>query len=298
MLVLLFIVIQVFGLYTVQRYTETRINEEGGVVVVHKDTVFGEQPEIEDKNYSFLPIIIVILFGTLLILVLIKFRLGNFWRYGFLAAVFFAIAITLGVYVHFLLAAVLAVILAWLKVFRPNFYLHNLTELLIYPGIAIVLIPLLNITSAIILLLMISVYDVYAVRKSKHMIKLAKFQTGNRAFAGLFIPYNMKMGAVENKKAGKRSKKERFSAKDKSKTAILGGGDIAFPLIFSAVVYERFLVRGFMPNIAFLIVSIISLTATLSLIYLFVRSEKGRYYPAMPVITIGCLVGWVITMLF
>ena len=55
----------------------------------------------------------------------------------------------------------------------------------------------------------------YAVWKSKHMIKLAKFQSDAKIFTGLLVPY-------------KEKKKESF--------AMLGGGDMAFPLLFSGVI--------------------------------------------------------------
>jgi len=294
-LVTFFLIIQVFGLYTIQRYDSTIINEQGAIEVVHQDTVFGEQPEIQDKSYSFLPVILMILIGTVIILLLIRYKMGSMWKFGFVAAVFFAMAVTLGVYVNFSIAVIIAILFAWLKVFRPNIFVHNLTEILIYPGITIVLIPILNTISVIILLLLISVYDFYAVRQSKHMIKLAEFQTNSKAFAGLFIPYKANQ-IMKSQKV--KAEKTQVKKDDTGKTAILGGGDIAFPLIFSAVVYEGFLMNGYLPGKAFLITSIIILTSTLALTYLFIRSEKGRYYPAMPYITVGCLIGYGITLLF
>ena len=103
----------------------------------------------------------------------------------------------------------------------------------------------------------------YAVWKSKHMIKMAKFQTESRLFAGLLIPYG------------------------KNKTAILGGGDLGFPLIFTGVMYKTIGLESLL----------IILTTTIALFLLLYKSEKNKYYPAMPFISMGCLMGYLLTLL-
>ena len=61
---------------------------------------------------------------------------------------------------------------------------------MIYPGIAAVFIPLLNVYGIIFLLLAISIYDMWAVWKSEFMQKMATYQIKNlKFFTGFFIPY-------------------------------------------------------------------------------------------------------------
>ena len=81
--------------------------------------------------------------------------------------------------------------------------------------------------------------------------------------------------------------------KDKTKDikvslAILGGGDVAFPLIFAGVILRAF---------SFLDASIVAFTSTLSLFFLFSIAKKEKFYPAMPFITAGCLIGYLIILL-
>ena len=83
----------------------------------------------------------------------------------------------------------LAISLAAWKILRPNVFIHNLTEVFIYGGIAALLVPIINLFSAFILLLLISIYDMYAVWKSKHMVSMAKFQSEAKVFAGLLKRY-------------------------------------------------------------------------------------------------------------
>ena len=66
--------------------------------------------------------------------------------------------------------------------------------------------------------------------------------------------------------------------------AILGGGDIGFPLLFAGVAMKVF---GFKALI-------VSGFATLSLLFLFWMSEKKKFYPAMPFLTAGCFLGYAV----
>jgi hypothetical protein len=116
------------------------------------------------------------------------------------------------------------------------------------------------------------------------MIKLAEFQTSQKLFAGVFIPYEL-----PKKSTGKSSKKVSVTVK----SAILGGGDIGFPLIFSGVIFKSLIL--ILPiTTAFLQTLIISLTTSFALLWLFIKAEKDKYYPAMPIVTVGCLAGYAI----
>jgi len=172
--------------------------------------------------------------------------------------------------VHSLL---LALISGWYKVFKPNLYVHNLTELFVYGGLAVIFVPILNVLYGFVLLIGLSFYDMYAVWHSKHMIKMAKFQTKSGIFAGLLIPY---------------ARPSRKGKKVKVRTAVLGGGDIGFPLIFAGTVMVA---KGFFPAV------IVALGASASLAILLYFSQKDKFYPAMPFLTIGCAVGYVATFL-
>ena len=54
-----------------------------------------------------------------------------------------------------------------------------------------------------------------------------------------------------------------------------------FPIILAGVVLNTL---GFMQAL------IVAIGATLSLAYLFYISKKGKFYPAMPFISVGCLI--------
>lgn len=297
-LVAAFLIIQVFGLYAISETTTVSVTPEGNVTVEYEDTVVGERPDIEGW-VSLAYILFGVLVGTVLILLFV--RLGQFklWKMMYFLAIWLASSITLGVFVSAVIAFIVAFILAVAELYKTNLILHNLTELLIYPGIAILFVPLLDIFWASSLLLAISAYDVFAVWKSRHMVTLAKFQTKSKAFAGFIIPYGKSkgLGSIKARIPGE------IGQKGGVRTAILGGGDIAFPLIFSGVVMHGLIeIAGLAKGAALLQSTIISAFAAIALLLLFIKATKDKFYPAMPFISAGCFAGlaviWSINLFF
>ena len=116
------------------------------------------------------------------------------------------------------------------------------------------------------------------------MVKLAEFQIESRAFSGLFIsPSRSKFKKSESTKSGET-------------IAVVGGGDIAFPLLFAGVVLETLVLR-LPPLTAFLYSLLVPVFVTIALIGLMLYGKKGRYYPAMPFLTAGALVGYGLILL-
>ena len=300
MLAGIFLISQIFGLFT-YTLSITPFFEEGKISVDHGDTFLGETPEADEeaKQLSFIPIMIVILLGTGILLLFIKLKLARLWKYWFLIAVMLTMALSfevyfkrisgldtfvgnffgLNVFVGTIPALALGALLAILKIFRPRMVLHNFTEVFIYTGIVIVIAPLLNLFSAFALLIVISIYDMFAVWYSKHMIKLANFQTETRVFAGLLIPYGSSGG-------------RKIAKKEKTKKAVLGGGDIAFPLLFCPAVIEFLVLHGFDKFTAFWLSMIAVATTTTALFLLLAMGKKNKFYPAMPFISLGCFFGF------
>ena len=124
----------------------------------------------------------------------------------------------------------------------------------------------------------------WAVWKSGIMQKMAKYQINKlKIFSGFFVPYLSKQMRTKIKGWKKTMKKTELKKKKiKINIAILGGGDIIFPIITAGVMLKTLGLGS-----AILVI----LGATLGLGYLFFFSEKKKFYPAMPFITGGILVG-------
>jgi len=226
-----------------------------------------ERPEI-DPSSSYLPLFLVLLVATGLALLLLHFRLFLLWRIWFLLSIFLTLVISLNAFFSSTVALAFAITFSLWRIFKPNAIVHNLTELFVYGALAAIFVPILTLLSVSVLLLFISVYDYIAVRKTTHMVKLAKSQGEAKVFAGLLIPYEKNV-------------------------AILGGGDIGFPLLFAAVAMQTFGL-GLLDWRTY----IVPFCVGLLLLALFVKGEKKKYYPAMPYISLGCALGLAVLLLF
>lgn len=290
MLLAMFVVAQLIGLYVAQVYTPQTVtiyNQTSGMLQntsIYTIPYGLAPPSDVEPASSVVSIIIALIVAVSIMFLLMKFKAEVFLRGWFFLVVVLGIALTLNALFHgleyaALVALVLAAPFAYLKVFKRNIYAHNATELLIYPGIASVFIPLLSIPSIIVLLILISAYDIYAVWHSGFMQRMAKYQIETlRVFSGFFIPY---LGAKDRRAREKAKAAGNKGKKIAMHIAILGGGDVVFPIITAGIVLQAW---GLIPAL------LVTLGATLALLFLFYRSEKGKFYPAMPFITVGIFI--------
>ena len=294
-LVCMFLVTQLIGLYIVSSYSD-------GI-----DLPFGMEPPEEIQEVSLVggltSIVIAFVIAVLLFFLLMRINAQTFIRLWYFSVTIIALGLSLFVILYKLginmqlVALLIALPLAYIKVFKRNLYVHNFTELLIYPGIAAVFISFLNnvfgnnvILATVMILFIISLYDMWAVWHSGFMQKMAEFQMNNlKFFTGFFVPYadkknKAKIKLIKEKYKGNDEKLEKNfkKAKIKINLAILGGGDIIFPIITAGVFYEKF---GLNSGI------LIAVMSTIALIGLFSFAKKGKYYPAMPFITAGLYIG-------
>ncbi len=300
LLLAMFVISQLIGIYVVNFYSPVKIVNGNVTDITSPSLPFGlETPKIEkasDYPPLFAGIIISFIFAILLFFLLTKFRVEFVLRIWFFTVVVIALSVAfLSILSPFIKSAllvsfILAFCLAIVKIYGRNFLVHNATELLIYPGIAAVFVPLLNIWTMVALLLVISVYDAWAVWHSGIMQKMAKYQINQlKIFSGFFVPYASKKVRQQIANWKKTLSKSKLAKKKiKISIAILGGGDIVFPIITAGVMLKTLGLTS-----ALLVV----LGATLGLTYLFFFSEKKKFYPAMPFITAGILAGILVSYL-
>lgn len=284
-ILVMFIITQFIGLYVVNHYC-----------VQGNPLPYGmETPTVQNNSdfYTslFPSVILAFILAIILLILITKFNLGFILKLWFFVVVLIAIGIFITSFfpnqkLIAYLALVFALPLAFLKVYKRNFLIHNLTELIIYPSIAAVFVALLNFWTVMVLLVLISIYDMWAVWHSGIMQKMAKFQINKlRIFAGFFVPYLSRKAKLDIKKLPKsKLKKKKF----KVNVAILGGGDVVFPIIAAGVMLKQF---GFWPAI-FVVIG-----ATLGVGYLMFFAKKKKFYPAMPFITGGIFLGILASLL-
>jgi len=300
----MFLITQFIGLFVVYTYapiTQTIINPATGEteeIRMSPSLPFGLETQESD---SFISIIFAFILAFALIFVLMKYKWVIIIRLWF----FFVVTLALGISINALLSyttlanislisLVIAIPLSTLKIFRPHFLTHNLTELLIYPGIAAVFVPILTPISSIALLALISIYDMWAVWKVGLMQKMAKFQMEEiKVFGGFLLPslsdrVKKQIQNIKQKYKGKKIPNKFKKKKFKVNLAILGGGDIIFPIIVAGVFMKAF---GLAPAL------FITFGSLAGLIFLMIITKKGKAYPAMPYISVGILLGLLLAKL-
>lgn len=280
-LVALFLAAQIIGLVITSKYVNVEQTVETGELAWKPLPNIGgvdiDRPDI-DPAKSFLYILGAIVIGTVLILLLVKWGRINLWKLWFFVAVTLCLHVAFSAFIPANFSIFLALALGLIKVYRPNIFVHNFTELFVYSGLAVIFVPVMNLFAAFALMILLSIYDMYAVWKSKHMIDMAKFQTKSGVFAGALMPYKLSLS-----KKAKKGKKPV-----KTKMAILGGGDLGFPLIFAGVVFK---------SVGLYNAMIIPVFASIALFLLLMLGKKDRFYPAMPFLTAGCFVGYFVILL-
>ncbi len=291
-IIILFVCAQLIGLGLLVNDINLEINEETGEEeVVFSETIAGPRPETTGGE-SFALILGGVLIGTILLLILIRFNQQKIWKLWYALAVWMAISIALGTILPAALAWIIGILATGLKLYKQQPIINNITEIFVYAGIGLLVVPLFEIVWAVLLLIAISIYDAYAVWKSKHMIALAQFQTKSNLFAGLSVPYQQQKTPAQHS-----TKKTTHKTIKQVQTAILGGGDIVFPLILSGTLLHTAVQAGLSKLSAYILANSVTIGATAGLLILFLNSKPGKFYPAMPFITAGCLIGLGIALL-
>ncbi len=289
-LLLMFLATQFIGLYVLKNNPldiQVTSNQTMGELLDY------EAPETTNEYAQvFQGIIIAFVIAIGLLLLLTHFKVEFLLKIWFLLVVIIALCfsflaiqeslpILITMKTALIIALGLSIPLAIVKIYGQNFLIHNLTELFIYPGIAVIFVPLLNIWTIIALLILISLYDMWAVWKSKIMQKMAKFQIDKlKVFSGFFVPYISKK---TRQKLRKLKKSELKKKRVKANVAILGGGDVIFPMITAGVMMKTF-PTTIIPAI------LVIFGALLGLGFLFFFAKKKKFYPAMPYISTGIFI--------
>lgn len=290
----MFLLSQFIGLHVVNNYANERVVD--GIITNVEDRIllpYGmDSVDDYEKDYetTFASILLSFIIAVGIIFLLMRIKAKLIMRTWFFLVTILALAIALNAilpltqYLMWISLAI-AIPVAFLKIYKRDILVHNISELLIYPGIAAVFVPLLNLKTGLILLVVISLYDAWAVWKSKIMQKMAKFQMDElKVFSGFFIPYVGKKEGLKIRKLKMKIKEKKITKSEAMKkgikvnVAILGGGDVVFPIIISGIMLKTW---GIFPAIA------VIFGALLGLGMLLFFSEKKKFYPAMPFISAG-----------
>src|SRR6056297_4090102 len=197
---------------------------------------------------------------------------------AFIIAIFWGSLFLFSLYLPLwpLLTLVGGLIGLWL--ISPKIWLHDLLIIFGLAGAGTAMGVSFSPLSIVILLLIFSVYDVIAVYKTKHMVKMAKEMIGANAIIGFVVPKRLK-GFKESLK----------KVEPGGKFMIIGGGDIVFPLVFCASMTSIGIIETS-------IVMIFSFLGILISFFTFFSQKIRKPIPALPPIALFSILGYLLTL--
>lgn len=240
---------------------------------------------ISAKSYlvemSLINFYLIFILLTFLLLSLTIFKKVRKMKKGFYKTLFVLAILGGGTYVlnvwmiPFGSLLMIFLVLAWFLI--PMVSIHNVVIILGIAGAGSIIGSGFTPQGVIILLMIFSLYDFIAVYKTKHMVKMAEDMIESRAVLGLIVPMELS-GFWEH----------LDEVKPGGKFYILGGGDVAFPMILAISVLPFGLINS-------LIISFFSLMGLLFTFLIF-TSEKEAL-PALPPIALFSIIGYIVSNL-
>jgi len=249
-LVILFLLTQALGLYVGHKLIDADVSAQ----------IVTDNPEDIENTFGLFGYILVF---TLVLLAVIKFAPA--WLLMLILKTFESLAIfftSLLVFISFyesilvILLSIGLVLSRW--IFSKNIWLRNLTSITATAGAGSLIGVSLGVTPVLVFLVLLAAYDLIAVFKTKHMVKLAKTLTKkNLAFT--------------------------YAMPTKKHTFELGTGDMVMPLTFavSLLAYAKELhpfPNYLIPSILVLLGSLVGLIWTID----YSSKRVGRALPALP----------------
>ena len=238
---------------------------------------------------SFWQFIIYFILATSIILLIIL--LGNKFKKGkiilfkgiFVFAIIFGGLVSLSLWIPDIFALILMVILVFIWLQKPIVLVHNLAIILGIAGISTLGFSF-SPENMILILIVFSAYDYIAVFKTKHMVKMAKEMIEAQAILGFILPQKISDFLANLKEV--RLPAEQVGGK----FLILGGGDVAFPLIFCVSLISSGILNS-------LIVAFYAFLGLFVNFLIFINQKARKPIPALPLIALFSIIGFFVTKL-
>lgn len=218
---------------------------------------------------------------SLMLLFLKKFKGKFLFEFFFSAAIIFGAQGPFGLLFSKLYAFLAAVLLVVFRFMHPRIWTQNIIIIIGIAGVAASLGASIDPIFALFILILLSIYDIIAIYKTRHMVKLFKGMASRGAVLALIIPKSFSLW---------KNKFNVIKTDNRNEFIFLGTGDIALPLFFASAAF----VDGIEFSIAIIIGAIIGLIADH---LVFVTQKEKKAIPALPMIAFFSIVGYFVAFL-
>lgn len=234
-------------------------------------------------SFSWGSIIVFLVFGVIFYTAVLKFkRVGAvFFKFLLALVVFSGFQLIFSSVVSFPLRMLLALIVVMVFLLIRNVLVHNLGMILGIAGVASMLGTAISPLMAVVLLGILSFYDILAVYWTKHMVYLARGMMESGAISGFIIPFNFRDIFYHS-----------YDAKHKigEKFMILGSGDIGLPLVLASSVALVSISQA-------LIICLFALVGLFLTHIIFINQSGRRPMAALPPIATMTIIGYLVSQL-
>ena len=246
-------------------------------VYVPPPPVSSPLPPYESAEINLFQFLVAFFIATSLMLIFLKLCKGKFlFEFFFAGAIIFGAQGPLGILFEKTSALFIAVAIVILRCIYPRIWTQNLAIILGIAGISASLGMSVKPLLALFILILLSIYDIIAVYKTRHMIKLFKGMAKKGAVLALILPKNF------SKWFGRF---EIIKPKNKDEFVFLGTGDLALPLFFAISAFSL----GVQFSLAIIFGAIVGFIADH---LIFVTQKEKKPIPALPAVAVFSIMGY------
>ncbi len=233
------------------------------------------------EGFSIYELVIWLAFTVVFIFLITRFSLlGSVFFKIFLTLVIFSgVQAVLGIWFSDVISTSITVLFLILFWSWSNIFTQDLTMILTFSGIGAIIGLSLEPITAAFLLVILSFYDIIAVYKTKHMVKLAESMIRAKAIFGFIVPSTFK-----------HLKEPISNVRPGGEFMILGSGDVILPLLLSASLVRFSLLQA-------VITSIFSVAGLFLMHLIFNNQKVRRPMAALPPIAAVSIVGYLVSLL-
>ena len=256
----------------------------------------GVQPAFENPND---PMNIVFIFIILLAFTVVILLIAKFWKkkliqalillaIGYTAAYLLYPLLTLIIpeTISIIITVVLAITLVYILYKYPEWYIIDISGVIVGAGAIAIFGMSLGVLLVIILLVGLAIYDAISVYKTKHMIDLADTVLDLKLPVLLVVPKIRHYSLIKEAK----SLKQKIKEDDERDAFFMGLGDIVMPGILVAAIYNNDIA-----NLPIAISTIIGTLIGFAILMIFVM--RGRPQAGLPLLCGGAIAGYIISSL-
>jgi presenilin-like A22 family membrane protease len=272
LLLLIFLSVNALGLYTGYQYAQAI---DAGVL----------EPAFENPEETMNAVIIFayILAITGVIILIIRYK-KSLLRVLEAIAIFVASDIVFEFLIPYALfgvlpiGLVLALILTVVKYRRPTFLTQDIALIFTGAGAGAVIGVSFGVLPVLVFILMLSIYDFFSVFISKHMVYMAKAITETPMAFTAALPTDF----------GKPRPVGKARTRKKVHVFQLGGGDLVIPLVFAVSVMRWY-------GLGHALFAVLGAMVAMILLFAYVLRKPGIPLPALPPVSAGACLGFVIS---